>query len=223
MGEVDVMDPHDLFRFEPVGLNCETGFVLHKLGDQRVSLFKWNWVEPRSLISLLQKRFEGFFNFENLVPDWDDMVRDSAFSGCRFHTAMLSKSPTGRVSDRAFVLDAHKLRSLHRIEKMRIEKEIEDFHRRLSEGGKICILKDVSVTEAIAQEALDAIDEYSGNKTNVILTVTAATPESHGPATLLQVRPRILDGRVTRITEVHETNQAEYAEWRSLLTQACVA
>lgn len=207
-------NPAWLERFEPIGYNCEAGFVFRHLGDQRSGLFRWAFIKPERLLDLLQKDFAGFYDVRNIVPHADSMVRDTAFD-CAFH------SPLKRDADGKFELDDNKVNALLRIEKAKIDREVREFRNRLHRGETICVLKpDAQISDELAQSILEAIDAIAGNHANKLLIVSSGAATPAESAHLQQVAPRLLRGQLTRVAPFNAAFDAAYDEWEALLRAA---
>jgi hypothetical protein len=91
-----VADPEALallMRFESLGQNCEFGLVQRRFGAEPLSLLRWTFVKPMTLIRLLEARGAGMGEAENVelrTSDWGEhMVHDRRF-GISFHSFMTS-------------------------------------------------------------------------------------------------------------------------------------
>jgi tetratricopeptide (TPR) repeat protein len=82
-----------LMRFESLGQNCEFGLVQRRFGAEPLSLLRWTFVKPMTLIRLLEARGAGMGdpgNVELRTSSWGEhMVHDRRF-GIGFHTFMTS-------------------------------------------------------------------------------------------------------------------------------------
>jgi len=82
-----------LMRFESLGQNCEFGLVQRRFGAEPLSLLRWTFVKPMTLIRLLEGRGEGLGDPDRVElrsTSWGEhMVYDRKF-GIGFHSFMTS-------------------------------------------------------------------------------------------------------------------------------------
>jgi hypothetical protein len=67
----------DFSRVEPLGDNCELGFVMRKHGYEGGSFFRWVAVQREGVKSLIESDFQFAFQFENLKAHPGNMVMDT--------------------------------------------------------------------------------------------------------------------------------------------------
>src|SRR5882762_2092500 len=101
----DVERSHWLDRFEPLGINCEFGFVAVRLGSSRRSLFKWTYIQPEDLRRLIKERFAGAFDFDHVRPLFQKVVKDTRYNW-DFHSTLESNA------NKQFVLEGAELRRM---------------------------------------------------------------------------------------------------------------
>ena len=78
-------------NFEPLGANCELGFLMAQLGINRSSLFRWLFTPLAGLELVLSEGLQGFFSDPEAVQDpvmASDMVVDRR-TGIFFHAGEL--------------------------------------------------------------------------------------------------------------------------------------
>lgn len=197
-----------LDRFEPIGVNCEMGFVLGSLGSQRPSLFRWNSIQPPDLRRLLDERFDGVLALETTAPHGPGMVRDVRFDWC-LHSAL-----TGE--DGQFACTGTDLVRLHRIERAKVLHDAKVFSQRLAEGV-ICVLQIKAMAPEEMAAVLQAIDRHAGNEANQLLVVTEPTGEDARPGTVVTVAPRLMQGVVGWVAPWEQADKADYASWSQIL------
>jgi hypothetical protein len=139
----NAIENQSLDFFEPIGSNCEFGFVLRRFGSERPGLFRWNGITPAHFRYLLDQKFEGAFELENLNALPPKMIMDSKYKWV-FHSAIESDE------NKNFLHSEADLRKLHRIEKAKVFNDIALFHGRLARGGIVCVL----LVEAMAQSEM---------------------------------------------------------------------
>jgi tetratricopeptide (TPR) repeat protein len=148
-----VADPEALallMRFESLGQNCEFGLVQRRFGAEPLSLLRWTFVKPMTLIRLLEARGAGMGEPENVAlrsSDWGEhMVHDRRF-GISFHTFM-----TNALADP----DAFLAKQAARLRWLR-DKLVGD----LEEAEKIFVYKpEAGTPPAHVQRILRAIRSY---------------------------------------------------------------
>ena len=81
-------------NFEPLGANCELGFLMGRLGIDRSSLFRWLFTPLAGLELVLRDKLQNFFSDLQVVADpvmASDMVV-SRRTGIFFHAGELCKA-----------------------------------------------------------------------------------------------------------------------------------
>ena len=81
-------------NFEPLGANCELGFLMGRLGIERSSLFRWLFTPLAGLELVLNDKLQNFFSEPQAVTDpvmASDMVVDRR-TGIFFHAGELRKA-----------------------------------------------------------------------------------------------------------------------------------
>ena len=81
-------------NFEPLGANCELGFLMGRLGIDRSSLFRWLFTPLAGLELVLSEKLQNFFSDPQAVTDpvmASDMVVDRR-TGIFFHAGELRKA-----------------------------------------------------------------------------------------------------------------------------------
>lgn len=81
-------------NFEPLGANCELGFLMGRLGIDRSSLFRWLFTPLPGLELVLSDKLQNFFSDPQAVTDpvmASDMVVDRR-TGIFFHAGELRKA-----------------------------------------------------------------------------------------------------------------------------------
>lgn len=73
-----------------LGDNCETGIVLRHVGVNEGSLFRFAFTSVDNINILLENNFQNLYEFQNLVPNSNNMVVDTKY-GINFHTKMFSE------------------------------------------------------------------------------------------------------------------------------------
>ncbi len=206
-----VADPqaHALvMQFESIGDNCEFGLVQRRFGAEPLGLLRWANVSPPVLVQLLDSRFDGIADLENLdlhrTPHGEYWLKDTRFN-LHFHTFVSSE-----VADsRAFVAKhAARLRWLR--DKMRAD---------LEEGCKTLVYKGTDgLTERAVAGIVKALRRVSPAK---LLCVTKAPPETAGGC-VNDCGDGVLRGALSMTSPVGRRWDINFDEWLSLCTAASV-
>jgi hypothetical protein len=203
-----------LHQFEPVGRNCEFGFVLRHFGSDRPSLFRWTWLGANDFCRLLEQDFEDAFALENVRPHIDNkkMVMDAKYKWY-FHSALHSDD------NKQFLLSGERLEKLHRIEMIKIQREIEIFLQRIRTEGVVCVYAAVSVSDEEAKAILRAIDAKAGGPLNRLLVVDEAGASGREPGQTEDIAPRIARGSVSYMAPVSQSYAADFENWEKILNR----
>lgn len=134
-------------NFEPLGANCELGFLMGRLGIQRSSLFRWLFTPLAGLELVLEDSLEGFFSDPVAVTDplmASDMVVDRR-TGIFFHASELRaklEALNGSDFSRTDVFLDQKAKYLYLAEKFLASvvdpntlHVFSDFHQELTEDA----------------------------------------------------------------------------------------
>lgn len=106
----------DTSKFESLGDNCELGTIKRRMNDEGGGLLRWATSPPDVLIPALQARFAGLYEYDDIVPAWDDIVQDTKF-GFTFHSRMKSKIVGGQ---REWVETDENRRKIYEDEKIKL-------------------------------------------------------------------------------------------------------
>lgn len=131
----------NLERFESLGTNCEFGFVLRAQGVTTGGFFRWTEAPVASVLTVLQRRLEGVYLYDNLVPKYSGMVLDTA-NGIGFHSKMQSE-------DKRWVHADAERRALYQPEFERQSFLIERFLERAADRATVFVLKDEARTAPV--------------------------------------------------------------------------
>ena len=144
-------------NFEPLGANCELGFLMAQLGIHRSSLFRWLFTPLAGLELVLSEGLQGFFSDPEAVQDpvmASDMVVDRR-TGIFFHAGELrdfleQAGDDETALDQLFGLDVYRQQHgkyLYLVEKFLASVSdpstlhvFSDFHQELSEAAMLRIM-----------------------------------------------------------------------------------
>lgn len=202
--------------FEPIGSNCEFGFVLRELGDNRPSLFRWTAINVADFVALLNDNFLDCFERSTVRPHTPEMVM-SVPHRWAFHSALHS-SPEGE-----FTAPADRFARLFEIERARVMYAIEQFTRRLTEGGIVATFSAPELHDEDGETLLAAIDRYSGHQTNRVLIVGPPADGEPPPGGLRAISNRAARGTVAWLPSYDRSDAADYDNWRAILAQVTPA
>lgn len=205
-------------KFEPMGTNCEFGFVLKHLGNDVPSLLRWTSIRITDLARLLDANFAECFERDQVTPHTEDMVLDQRYQWA-FHSAL--KSTNGQ-----YVMEARRLEKLFSIERARLLSAITRFRERLRSGGVICVFSSDGVSDEQVMELRGAIDRFSGHGENGLVVVSSSgewVGEWSGESELRTLGERTWRAAVSRLSPWHQSNDADYDNWTKLLTAAVIA
>ena len=139
-------------NFEPLGANCELGFLMAQLGINRSSLFRWLFTPLAGLELVLSEKLQDFFSKPEAVQDpvmASDMVVDRR-TGIFFHAGelrdVLEQTGDDEIApDQLFGLDVYRQQHgkyLYLVEKFLASVSdpstmhvFSDFHQELTEAA----------------------------------------------------------------------------------------
>jgi tetratricopeptide (TPR) repeat protein len=197
-----------LMQFESLGQNCEFGLVQRRFGAEPLGLLRWAFVQPLQLAHLLETRFAGLGEPDNVALErtpWGEYcVRDTACN-LEFHTFQ-----TQDIGDAAVFLDkqGRRLRWLR-------EKLLTD----LAEAAKIFVYKPLlPLPDAHAARLQRALAQLGPAR--LLLVERAAGGVVPGSATLER---GLLRGHLSVINPVVKGRwDIPFDEWLSVCQQAAV-
>lgn len=198
--------------FEPMGSNCEFGFVLQNLGNFVPALLRWTSIQLDDLCHLLDADFAQCFENGNVRPHTEDMVLDERYQWA-FHSAL--KSSGGQ-----FVLEPRRLEKLIAIERARLIVAITKFRERLRGGRVICVFSADGVSDEQVLSFREAIDRFSGHGNNGLVVVSSSKEwpgEWSGRSELRRLLPSTWRASVSRLAPWSQSNDADYENWAILL------
>lgn len=196
--------------FEPLGSNCEFGFVLRDLGDVRPSVFRWTSIAIESLSDLLESDFQDCFELSNVRPHTADMVMASRFEWA-FHSALKSDGCGN------FSLPEKKLTRLFQIERKRVYHEIDAFRTRLRDGNLVCVFSADGVTDDQICRLRSGLDGIAGNQTNRLLVVGGQRTDKDELGTSKEIAPRVFRGTVLSLANYATANEYDVDNWHAVL------
>ena len=201
--------------FESLGDNCELAMLQRAWGVEYNNLFRWAFSNSLpQLISILQRRFSGLFEFEDLVPYGGGDMVDDPRNGIAFHTDMKS-TYDGRKwvftqNDEAR-LDTY----LREVQKM--THLIMATRRKLAEGRKVFVYKqNIGTSEAEAMALHDALLPFG--PVRLLVVNLAGAEEAPGSARML--RDGLCMGYLDRFAPYDNAGDASEACWFRLLETA---
>lgn len=201
-----------LGHFESLGDNCEFGFVQRRSGLEPGGLLRWAFTSPHALIKALEGRFSGIYEYENLVPSSDDMVRDSRY-GISFHTKIRSEVRDGK---RAFIQAEPERRNMHGEEAAKAQYLKTKLIRQLDNAEKVFVYKvNYAVENATMKGLHDGLLAYNSGNT-LLLVGCFGKP----PGTVWQASPGMLMASIDRLAPYERADDISYETWLEICCQA---
>lgn len=204
---IDDFSKDGFARFESLGDNCEFGFLRRILGVEQGSLLRWALTQPAALIRILEDKFADFYQFENLEPFTDHMVRDVK-SGICFHSAMES-------ADRVFLQDETERKLVYQKELEKVHHLLARFLTRLADPRTIFVYKTNSgVSDEEARAIKSALRGYGGGP----LLVVRATNEAAEWGKVVTLEEGLYLGFIDRFAPYFKAADLSVSVWKQLLT-----
>ncbi len=206
---------HGIARhFESLGDNAELGMLQRAWGVEYGNVFRWAFSETLpDLLTVLQRRFDGLFDFDHLVPyGGGGMVFDTAH-GIAFNTEMRSAWRDGAWD---FLQDEDARLAIYAREYQTTTQLIVSTRRKLAAGRRIFVYKrNDGVTEAEAIELHSVLQAYGP----VPLVVVNLARGADAPGTARLLRPGLYLGFLDRFADYSNAGDASVAPWFAMLGQ----
>lgn len=208
-----MQDAQEILRhFESLGDNCEFGFVQRRSGLEPGGFLRWAFTSPDALTRALETRFSGIYEYENLAPSSDDMVRDSRH-GIFFHTKMRSELRDGK---RAFIQAEPERRKAHAEEAPKAEYLKAKLIQQLDNAEKVFVYKvNYAVENAVMKGLHDRLLAY--NPGNTLLLVGRFDKP---PGTVWQADPGMLMASIDQLAPYERADDISYETWMEICRQA---
>lgn len=174
-------------------------------------LFRYTFIRMVDIIKLLDNDFNDVFEFENIIPAFEAMVRDTKYNW-NFHSAMRSNG-SGQ-----FNLPDDELRKLFRIERVKIHSQINILKQRLGQGNVVCVHVADDITDAAAQILLDAIDARAENRLNKLLVVGKPHGAKNEIGQCYEIGERAFRGVVAQLAPFSRAGDADFPSWGKVLS-----
>jgi len=200
--------------FEPIGDNCELGFMQRQKGVDEGALLKWcRILKHTDLITFLDAPRESFYKFENLKPTSNDMVEDIS-SNIQFHTELYSRIEDGI---RTFNAVPHEQERIYAAEYQKRLYLYDKLIDALSNASRICVFKmngtnDLEVAQAIA----DRLKSF--NIRNRLFYITDAEPAKAG--FVERISHNVYRGFITAFAPYWPVTDAKLEYWDGLCKSA---
>lgn len=120
--------------FISLGFNCETGLMFRRMGYDESSLFRYTLVGFESMVALIENKFEGLFEYENLFPVDKRMIVDQN-KAIYFHTKMLSD--VSDATNKYFIHSKEERYAIYREEKSKIDYFIQKWMNQIGSDSRI--------------------------------------------------------------------------------------
>ena len=203
-------------RLESLGDNCEIGFALKEVGNEEGGLLRWARTPTKSLLALLKARFARCYEYENLSPQYGDMVYDS-MTQIWFHTEMYNSLVDGQY---VFNADEPERLEIYGRELQKRLAMVDKFYRRLRSGELILVIKDNDpIDSALIDEIENELLTMAEGATFQLLQMRIAR-DGEPPGSLIKVAERRLEGTVAFFAPYHLASEIDHESWRKVLGAA---
>ena len=148
--------------------------------------------------------FADAFRLENIKPNPRNkkMVLDAKYNW-NFHSALHSDAGG------AFVLSGETFERLHKIESVKIHREIDIFRQRIAAGGVTCVYVGNDVKDTDGRRLLEAIDLRACNPLNKLLIVGEPQAADQTAGQVRQVQERVFRGVVDHLAPYSQADEAD--------------
>jgi tetratricopeptide (TPR) repeat protein len=196
-----------VMKYESLGENCEFGLVQRHFEAEPLGLLRWTYCVANTVNNLLEQRFSGFGQLENLAlsrTSWDEyMIKEQKY-GIGFHT----------FSKRQVVDETTFLRK----ESSRLCWLAEKLLGDLTESNKRFIFKLYNPTpESHILRMHSLLRQYSSGNKLLCVSVSSVLGEA---GTVVNVGNGLAYGRLSRKNPGPKKWDIPFDEWRSLLEAA---
>jgi hypothetical protein len=198
-------------HFESLGDNCEFGFVQKAFGIEEGNFFRWARInDMQYVIDLLDARFEGIFEYENMRPRDLTMVEDLRFP-IHYHTDVHSRKVGDEwVTDRS---EAEK-REIFAREGEKAKYMARKFLVTIASQSKIYVAKQNStLPDPIAKKLLWSLRALG----DASLLYVVAADSAHPPGTVERLKPNLYKGYIDRFAEYHAADQISLDVWKRII------
>lgn len=201
-------------QFESIGDNCEFGIVQRHFGYDDGALLKWARVnDSYDLIRLLESNFSSFYQYENLEPAWDDMVKDKS-NHILFHSELLS-SETNNI--RAFKEDDARRREIYAEESKKRAHLVNKFRNTLTNAEKIFVYKvNDTYNLDLAKRLHASLKKFNPN--NILLYGSDLYPDKGGEIEIIE--PGLIVGHVRRFAPYYPATRCNPQYWEEVCQKA---
>lgn len=191
-----------MMRFCSLGNNCEFGAAQRKFGAEPIDLFRWAATNYKILLTLIENRFEGIGDPENIVvkatSSGEPYVKNTRYNFV-WH-AFADKDATG--AD----IKSREVKRLPFLARKLIEE--------ISEGDRMFVIKAPpwdKLDLASAAALRTAMMSYGGNPTLMFVDDGAEKPSVE------RVAPQLLHGHVTKFADQEDViRETRAGDWLAL-------
>jgi Putative papain-like cysteine peptidase (DUF1796). len=203
-----------LDRVESLGLNCEVGFVLRQLGNERPSVFRWVFARPPVVLDLIENDFADYFDVANIVAHWSpEEIRDD-----RYKVVLHSNLEVEVDGDvRRFTMTDEKRRNrILKAEQSVARALAASFRRRYEMPDTLYVMvRRETMPEPLIETIAAAIRTRSGNTPFAVLEVMASDdPRLIGRA--VAIGPDVYRGHIAHLCPP-ENDKVDLENWRRIL------
>ncbi len=153
-------------QYISLGYDCEVGLQLRRWGYEESSFFRFTLCRLPALKKILNSKFNNVFQYENLIPGNDNMVRDTKYN-IAFHTGMKSKVIDGK---RVFIQNSDDRFEYYKTESNKVQHLIEKMKSEIHTGKRILFfLKTDEILEyKIINELVIALEKFGFTNFNIV-------------------------------------------------------
>lgn len=204
VGDVPSIKGNAYMHYISLGDNCEVGLQLVRYGYNESSFFRYVACDIDALMNLINKDFDDVFGFVNVVPSYDDMVRDEKYN-IALHSKMRSSLVDGK---RAFDLSSDGRAGLYSAEKSKVKYLLDKWREQIrnKESAVYFIKSNKDINEDEFKSILEFVDPENSGRVklvNLIISERNADP----------VDERVVFERISRFAPYNQANDAVTEEY----------
>lgn len=208
-------------KLEPLGMNCELGFLLEQLGSKRSSLFRYLFTPYSGLCQSIESDFESFF-WPIAPHEADNGMVVNTQTSVSFHASKL-RSTCIQLSNLSEFEYQRLLRQddAYREESQKYDYLIAKFRDRIRDPGIFHVYVDL--TNSLTNEDATNLKELlvnagkSSNSNLLIVKDCSSSSESYPSTSVKHLSNNVFLGRLNRFAPISQANEIDINSWKSLL------
>jgi len=199
--------------FEPLGRNCEFGFIQHANEFGEGCLLSWAATDTvHGLIKLLDQKLTNLYDLDRLIPGFGGVMAHNPDYGIAFHSKIFGSMVDGAYVARPPVERA----AIHAAEREKIDYLAGKMQRSLAAPRRIWVYKNidgVSMNEALRLHA--ALKRYAPHRLLVVLEA-----KGHAPAGSVEaIDENLFLGHVSHYSPNDRAWDYDLPSWGQVLQQ----